>query len=356
MKEASVNLNLSQQNSILPTKKYERPGKLAFDIQAGKVIKEIVIKVHGKITPTFTGTAPTLHKYGIADALIRSLEVNDGHAVRKSFVGVDVLRRETRMLTGESAPVIYKMNSSEFGSSPSIGYIPDLGTSGQSITFAECFSIVFENKHSSEWARTLFNTVNKLNAKLDFQLNDIKSIIDKGDTSGASDISIEHDISFDVELIESPALINMPITESWRQNQSVINIHGQQNQQRHDLPKGNKVQGFWITAYMGSKKRRVTIDEAKKIMLAVRLNDKNQTKEFSLFDLQYQNLTKTMLQKFQDGSGYCNFLNNSTFDSALPTSREAGIQNYQLIVTTPKEFDYSKPLELIIEQNEIELL
>lgn len=351
---AKSGLMLAQASTKLPTKKYQAGQTVEFDIASGKAIKEIVIKAHGTITPTFAGSAPIVHKYGVLDALVRALNVTDGIQVRKSFAGVDVLRREARMLTGSSAQPLYKTNSSDLGVSPSVGYIPDFGVTTQTIAFVETVSIVFENKHSSEWARTLMNTVNKPNSKLQFVFNTIDALRDASDSTAFT--SIAHDIDIDIELIESPALVNMPVLESWKQSNTVINIHGQQSQQPHQLPAGNRVQGFWVTAYMGSANRRVTLDEAKQIKLGVRLNGNLMIKEFTLFDLMQQNQAKTLIQDVQDGSAYCNFLNNSSFDSALNTSNAAGVQNYDLIVTTPSSFTYTSPLQLKIEQNEIEML
>jgi len=353
MKNAS-NMILSQQSTPLASKKVVDNQTVDFDIASGKVIKEIVVTLTGKISPVFAGAAPLVHKRGIADALIRSLNITDGIQVRKSFAGVDVLRRETKMLSTSSAPALYKLNSSSLGDSPSVGYVSDFGTSGQDIAFAETFSIIFENKHSSEWARTLMNTVNKNNAKIQFVFNEIGSLRDASDATAFT--SIGHDIDINIDILESPALVNMPIIESWKQSNNVINIHGQQSQQPYRLPSGNRVQGFWITAYLGSANRRVTLDEAKLIKLAVRLNGNMQIKEFTLFSLMMQNLNKTLMQEIQPGSAYCNFLNNSTFDSALNTATSAGVQNYDLIVTTPASFSYSSPLKLIIEQNEIEYI
>lgn len=348
------NLILAQQSYDLVTKKYVEDQTVEFDLAPGRVIKELVFKIHGKFTPTFAGSAPKVHSFGIADALIRSLNITDGIQVRKSFSGVDVLRREARMLSASDATPLYKVNSSLLGTAPVRGYVPDFGTTTQDISFVESFSVVFENKHTSEWARTLMSTVGKNNAKIQLIFNGIGAIRDKADATAFT--SIAHDIDIDIEVIESPALVGMPISESWKQSNVTLNIGGEQSQQPHLLPSGNRVQGLWITAYMGSAKRRVTVDEAKQIKLGVRLNGNTYLKQFTLFSLMQQNENKTLMQSVVDGSAYCNFINNSTFDSALNTSTAAGVQNYELIVTTPSSFDYTKPLQLIIEQNEIEYL
>jgi len=344
----------SQENRKLPTKKFKENSTIEFDLPVGTVIKEIVLTVSGKYNLEFDDSVETkrkLHKYGFMDAIFRDVKVNDGIDTIKAFRGVEKLRRQARYLTASSAPILSKVNSSDLGLDPDVGAPIESGLTGQDIAFSETVNINFENKLSNVWVRTLFNTLQKPNAKLELNCNSLKSILAK---SEALDVdAITSDIDIDVTVITNPSMISIPVREYWRESYKAFNITGQQAQQPYELTKGARVQGFWITAYMGSANRRVTLDEAKKIIFEIRLNGTRTIKRFSLFDLQSENLAKTQISKIQDGSAYVNFLQNSQFSTALPTATIDGVQNYELYVTTPNSFDYTKSLELLIEQDDI---
>jgi hypothetical protein len=346
---------LAQRSIKLPAKKYVAGDTLEFNVPSGLVVKEIVISAHGKANCVFSAGTFDLHKYGVMDALIRDLNIKDGSKVLKGFKGVDVLRRQARYLTGSSAPVFYKKNSSTLGASPSVGYIDNAGTSGQDFAFSETVSCSFENKLSNQWARTLMNTRNKNNVKIELVFNTLDALLDKAD--GTTVITSQTaDINFEVSLITVPSRINMPVVENWRQTHKTINIAGQQTAQPYELTKGARVQGFWVSAYLSSAKRRLTLDEAKELIFQVDLNNGSQIKSFSLYDLQMENLAKSPIQVIQDGAGYCNFLDNSIFETALDTSSGSGILAYNVLVTCPASWDYTGSLQLNFEQDDIEFL
>jgi len=346
---------LAQRSIKLPAKKYVAGDTLEFDVPSGLVIKEIVISAHGKINNAFTVGSFDIHKYGIMDALFRDLNIKDGSKVLKGFKGVDVLRRQARYLNGSSAPVFYKKNSSTLGSAPSVGFIDNSGTTAQDFAFSETVSCPFENKLSNQWARTLLNTKGKNNVKIEMVFNTLDKLLDKADTTTVVGVQTA-DINIEVSIITIPARINMPVVENWRQTHKTININGQQTSQPYELTKGSRVQGFWVSAYLGSAKRRLTLDEAKEITFQVDLNNGSQIKSFSLYDLQMENLAKSPIQVVQDGAGYCNFLDNSIFETALDTSSGSGVLAYNILVTTPASWDYSQPVELSFEQDDIEYL
>jgi hypothetical protein len=346
---------LAQRSMKLPAKKYVAGDTLEFNIPSGVVVKEIVISAHGKINNSFSAGSFNIHKYGIMDALIRDLNIKDGSKVLKGFKGVDVLRRQGRYLNGSSAPVFYKKNSSTLGVSPNVGYIDNSGTTAEDFAFAETVSIPFENKLSNQWARTLMNTKSKNNVKIELVFNELQALLDKADSTTVI-TGQTSDINFEVSLITVPSRINMPIAENWRQTHKTINISGQQTAQPYELTKGARVQGFWISAYLGSAKRRLTLDEAKELVFQVDLNNGSQIKSFSLYDLQCENLSKSPIQVVQDGAGYCNFLDNSIFETALDTSSGAGILAYNILITCPASWDYTGSLQISFEQDDIEFL
>ena len=346
---------LAQRSIKLPAKKYVAGDTLEFNVPSGLVIKEIVISMHGKSYNEFTVGDFNIHKYGVMDALIRDLNVKDGSKVLKGFKGVDALRRQARYLNGSSAPVFYKKNSSTLGASPSVGFIDKPAATAQDFAFSETVSIPFENKLSNQWARTLLNTKGKNNVKIEMVFNTLEKLLDRSDSTTVIGAQTS-DVNIEVSIITIPARINMPVVENWRQTHKTININGQQTAQPYELTKGSRVQGFWISALLGSANRRLTLDEAKELVFQVDLNNGSQIKSFSLYDLQMENLAKSPIQVVQDGAAYCNFLDNSIFETALDTSSGSGVLAYNVLVTTPASWDYTKPLELTIEQDDIEFL
>lgn len=349
------NIITSQRSRKLPAKKVAAGDTVEFDIPSGEVIKEIVVSMHGKITPSFSAGTFQFHKQGVMDALIRNLNVADGAKVLKGFKGVDVLRRQARYLHGSEAPTLYKKNSSTLGDSPSVGFVDTAAASGQDVAISETVSIPFENKLSNQWARTLLNTKGKNDVKVEFVFNDLEKLLDAKDATTVI-TDVDADLTIEVSLITIPAKRNMVFAENWRQSHKEINIHGQQADQPYQLTKGKRVQGFWVTAYMGSAKRRFTIDEAKELEMEVRLNGTEQIKKFSLYNLMMENVAKSGIQKIQDGSAYCNFLDNSMFETALNTSSQAGVLEFDVLVSTPASFDYSQPVKISFEQDDIELV
>tara|TARA_B100001971_G_C18268010_1_gene596163 strand:+ start:16385 stop:17473 length:1089 start_codon:yes stop_codon:yes gene_type:complete len=353
-----ANIVLSQRSRKLPSKKYSAGDTLEFDIPSGEVIKEIVVSMHGKVTPSYSAGNFVFHKYGVMDALVRALNVNDGSKVLKGFQGVDVLRRQARYLSGSACPTFYKKNSSTLGTSPSVGFVDEAGAfganSGNDIAFSETVSIPFENKLSNQWSRTLLNTKGKNNVKVEMVLNELSKLVDASD--GTTVVTgVTSDITIEVQLITIPAKREMPVFENWRQSHQTFNIFGQQSEQPYKLTKGARVQGFWITAYMGSANRRLSLDEAKELVIEVRLNGTELVKKFSLYNLMMENLSKSQISEVQDGSAYCNFLDNSMFETALNTSNQAGVLEYDAIITTPSSWSYSSPVQLTFEQDDIEL-
>lgn len=351
----AANVILAQRSRRLPSKSYSPGDTLEFDVPPGEVIKEVVVSMHGKITPEFDAGTFIFHKFGVMDALIRNLNINNGSKVLKGFKGVDALRRQATYLHGSAAPVLFKKNSSDLGSNPSMGFVDTAAATGQDIAVSETVSIPFENKLSNQWARTLLNTKGKNNVKIEFVFNELEKLLDASDA--ATNITgLSADLKIDIQLITIPAKREMVVVENWRQSHKEINIHGQQSEQPYELTKGARVQGFWITAYMGSAKRRLTVDEMKELMIEIRLNGTELIKRFSLYNLQQENLVKSGIQEIFPGAAYCNFLDNSIFETALNTSSQAGVLGYDAIVTTPAGWDYSKPVSITFEQDDIELI
>jgi hypothetical protein len=353
--QAKQQIVTSQRSRRLPPKAFVAGDTITFDIPSGEVVKEMVVSFQGKVTPAFSAGTFIFHKYGIMDALIRSMNINDGSKVLKGFKGVDVLRRQARYLHGSACPTFYKKNSSTLGASPSVGFIDVASATTEDQAFSETVSIPFENKLSNQWQRTLLNTKGKNNVKLEIVCNELTALVDASDSTTVV-TSVGSDIQIEVSLITVPAKVNLIPVENWRQSHHTINIYGQQSEQPYKLTKGQKVQGFWVTAYMGSANRRLTLDEAKELIMEVRLNGRELVKKFSLYNLIMENLGKSQIQELQDGSAYCNFLDNSMFETALNTSTQAGVLEYDVVLTTPSSWTYTNGVQITFEQDDIELV
>lgn len=355
--EKRRNIVASSFGRKLPSKKFVAGDTIEFDIPSGEVIKEITVSLVGKVTPSYSAGAFVFKKFGVMDALFRSLNVNDGSEVLKGFKGVDVLRRQARWLWGTSCPSYYRKDSSSLGNSPSVGFVDEAGAgeSGKDIAISETVSIPFENKLSNSWARTLLNTKGKNNVKVEFVCNELSALLYGGDAT-TTVTGITSDLTIEVSLVTIPVKRDFAIFENWRQSHQTYNVFGQQSEQPFKLTKGKRVQGFWVSAYLESANRRVTLDEARKIIIEVRLNGTTLVKKFSLYNLMMENMSKSQISELQDGAAYCSFLDNSMFETALDTSDQAGVLEYDAIITTPSDFDYSKPLKISFEQDDIELL
>lgn len=324
-------------------------GQVVFDIPQDRVYKEFIF-VHEIIaTPAFAGAAPLIHPRGVSHGLITNLELaRSGNDVLKTFRGIAQLQDQAQWVFGEPCPTLYKVNSTTVGTGAVTGS-PVVGATTQNVAIREVFSMPCENKLSSEWVRTCFNTNGINTAKIRVSLGAASLMQDPEDAAVAT---WTYSGSITVYGVTADHLGDL-VFDDGRQYYDELLFTAQANRSVVELRPLGLLQGMHLRAFAGVGNggyKPMTPEELRTFEIEIKFND-SVLFEGNMADFQAVNGAKSSMRAFLRSSAYLNFLNNSTYGSGLETGQDAkAVTPLRLYVTTPSSINHAtNPVRLVAE-------
>jgi hypothetical protein len=325
-----------------------------FDIPQDRVYKEFIFIHEYNLAPTYASTTPVMNPRGASQGMITNLELaRSGNDVVKVFRGIAQLQDQAQWIFGEPAPIIYKVNSTTVAAAALTG-VPTFGTSTQVTAAREVFSITCENKQSSEWVRTCFNTNGINTAKIRLQLGAASLAQDPDDAAVASAWAYSGSIT--VYGVTADHLGDVQF-DDFRQYYDEILFSAQSNRSVVELRPLGMLQGMHLRAYAGTGNggyKTLTPEELRNFEIEIKFND-SVLFEGNMADFQAVNGAKSSMRAFMKSSAYLNLLNNSTYGTGLETGQDAkAVTPLRLTVTTPSSINHStNPVRLVAEYDVI---
>lgn len=349
MGNENSNIVLSTRSSKLQSKKFQESNSMNFPVPAGKVIKGFVVQLKGYFTPTFA-SAPTLNPHGIFDSLVNAISFVDdkGNVIKK--VTPEWMRFQARHLVGNPAPEYYKTNSTTLGSTPTKGDVSTpfaVGTSTQNVAFVTALEVSFENKVSTDWAKTFFALRSNIASYIQIDTKLFKNI---EKTGGSNITACTGDVDVEIQLIEAPMEMQSIDFDIWRQSFIKVAIGSQLNEYPIELPRTGKIQGLRLALSHGSGADRVNMDLASNTRIKLVANGREIIRDVTLLNLIYENMSKRFQDDMIPGTAYLSLLNNSDYNTALPANQ---YQRLDLVVSTDSAMTYSPQASLEIGIDEI---
>lgn len=342
-------LNLCQRSSRLQAQAFREGTSLLFPVSAGKVIKSAIVTIRGYVAPVFT-VAPTLHPHGIMDALISSIQFVDDAGNTHKKVTPEWMRYQQRYLLGKPSPELYKVNSTTLTSTPTEGNDTTpfaIGTTGQNVAFVSSVEVSFENKLSTSLAKTFLALRGNIASYIQIDTRNFVNLEKRG---GTNLTSCTGSVTVEVKLIEAPTEMSDIPFEVFRQSYIQSNISGQLNSVPIELSRQGRLQGLRIALSHGAGWDRVSPDIAANTRFKLIGNGSEIIRDATLLDLQYEVLTKRPQDNYIPGCAYMSLLNNSDYDTALPS---AEFRKLELEVTTDSSMTFSPSALLEIGVDEI---
>lgn len=348
MKKQNVQIVTSQRRRRLVSQKFRENTTMSFDLPVGEVVKSAYIYLKGYYTPVFAAGAPIGNLKGVASALIKSVKIEtDGGKVHK-VVNPDWMRRQAQYLSGQDSQPLYKANSTVLGDTPTTGFA-QIGTTAQSVAFSESFEIPFENRLSTDWAKTFLNLRGKTSSVVQIETAGLLSV---ADLSGDALDSCTGDIDIDIVLETVPHFVNQNFL-TFRQYEKEISLSGQATNTPFELPRGGAIQGMWIVCEQGAAQQRINYDDAAKIRFQLVKNGTENLADVRLLDLIEINDAKSPIINKIKGAGYLNLLVNKSFATALRTGAGSDVNALDLVVTSDAGFTYTPAFKIKLQIDEI---
>lgn len=307
-------------------------GRAVFKVPQDIIGKEIIACGLGKGAATFAGAVPKLRPLGFLDGMIKTVTVSrNGTDKVKSFSRTRKSKHNNRQVFGESCPNLYQVNSATL--TDALHGVATFGTTGQQTAFAEALVVaMFENKLSSSYMNTLFDTRNLQTAVVELEFGSLADIQDPDNVATvatfAADCEIELFISCADYLLDSA----LPQNDWVEKSQTEIFNGAVDRLKRAYYPEG-EVQGVLISILKTGNK---PLNHAEMSTVKIELEfDGTKVFEGNMLQLAQFNNCKNMKQLIEKGSFYYNFLHNSTYGSGLPTGSGRTAKPIEIYWTIP---------------------
>lgn len=323
----------------------------SWDIPQDKVYKGFLFVHDINCTPTYASGSPAFHPRGLSHGLITNLELaRSGNDVVKVFRGLAQLQDQEQWLFGESAPILYKTNSTTLNGSEVTG-APAMPSTTQVLAAREVFYMPCENHLSSEWVRTCFNTYGINTAKVRLSIGAAAGVQDPADSTS---VTFTYSGSITLYGITADHLGDVDF-DDWRQSYDEIVFNSQASRAVVELRPLGLIQGLHLRAFAGSNStsggyKVMTTEELRNMEIECKFND-SLLFEGNMADFQSINGAKSSMRALLRSSAYINLQNNSSYGTGLETGQDAkSVTPLRLTVSTPSTINHStNPVRLVAE-------
>lgn len=338
---------------ILKRKAVTLGEELPIDLPQDRVYKGLLVIQEWVATPTFAAATPKIHPRGITHAVSKKIEISlsAGNTIR-AYRGIAQLQDQMKWMSGEEVPTLSKANSTTLNGGEVYG-LPAFGATTQPLAVREAYAIPFENMISSNNQETRLNTAGINTAKLKINYGIASDIQDPSDTAVAT-FTLTGFIT--VYAYTSDHLIDKNDNDIWVQSYDEGQFVVQQNGSVTEFKPQGHLQGLFVRAFKGSKRKPLTNDELRNFQIKIEYN-KNFLFDGNMADFQSLNGIKSSVEEFFNSAAYLNCLDSYTYGTGLDTVQAEGFKPLTFTLTTPSSIDHAaEPVFLVVEYDLIKVV
>lgn len=326
-------------------KPFSEDKPMLFDMPRGTAIKAVIITAEGYVQGGggyADNAIPKLKKGGFLPNAVKKLKAEEDGGVVLKDVRIEPLIEQASRRKGSKHTQVYQVNAATLGrvNECSQGDLV-LGKSGEKVSFLESIELAFENNNSTLWSVSLWDTNGKTESRLEIDCSNFANLLYNGGGTITGDVTISVDVITHPESVGTSPL-------NWRQTSKMISLT-QAGQHNIEFGRGNLLQGFGLAIEEKATRDRIKLSDALKTTFTLMANGTDIIQEFNFAQLLCQNKNKRSNQELSD-YGYVSLLHNKDFQTALKTANESSIE---LIVSLPDTLDFTVPVRLLIDTDEI---